>query len=172
MSDRLAPFRWPALGFAAYLLVQAGSAAALFALKLGGGAAGVRDFYLGAPDRFVAAKSLAGLLEVTVPHLAAIPLVLFAAIHVIGFARSLPRTLFTTLVALSFASALGDVLSGFAVRWISPGLAWLKVASFAGLEVALVSWAALLFALFAPRPHASRVRGPVGAGAAAEEVAP
>lgn len=155
-NRRLVPFRWPALGFAAYLLVQAVSAAALFELKLGGGAAGVRAFYLGAPDRFTAAKSLAGVLEVAVPHLVAVPLVLFAAIHVVGFARKMRRRLFAALVALSFASALVGVLSGFAVRWISPGLAWLKVASFGGLELALVSWAALLIAVFAPRSHPVR----------------
>jgi hypothetical protein len=153
---RLDPFRWPALGFAAYLLVQAVSAAALFVLKLGGDAAGVRAFYLGAPERFMAAKSLAGMLQVVVPHLVAIPLVLFAAIHVIGFARALPRRAFAALVGLSFASALAGVLSGFAVRFAWPALAWLKVASFAGLEVALVTWALLLVAVFVPPFHSVR----------------
>jgi uncharacterized membrane protein (UPF0136 family) len=156
VNHRLAPFRCPALGFAAYLIVQAGSAAALFALKLGGDAGGVRAFYLGAPERFTAAKSLAGMLQVAVPHLVAIPLVLFAVIHVIGFARALPGRVFGVLVALSFASALAGVLAGFAVRWASPALAWLKIASFAGLEVALVTWAVLLVAVFVPRSHAVR----------------
>ncbi|HEY6001904.1 MAG TPA: hypothetical protein VIV57_03455 [Anaeromyxobacter sp.] len=155
-NRRLDPFRWPALGFAAYLLVQAASAAALFALKLGGGAAGVRAFYLGAPERFTSAKSLAGLLEVAVPHLVAVPLVLFAAIHVVGFARKLSRRVFVALVALSFASAFAATASGFAVRWVSPAFAWLKVLSFAGLEVALVSWAALLLAVFLSRSHPVR----------------
>jgi hypothetical protein len=155
-NRRLDPFRWPALGFAAYLLVQAASAAALFALKLGGGVAGVRAFYLGAPERFTSPKSLAGLLEVAVPHLVAVPLVLFAAIHVVGFARKLSRRVFVALVALSFASALAATASGFAVRWVSPAFAWLKVVSFGGLEVALLSWAALLLAVFLPRAHAVR----------------
>lgn len=164
MNHRLAPFRWPALAFAAYLLVQAGSAAALFALKLGADPGGVRAFYLGSPERFTAAKSLAGMLQVAVPHLVAIPLVLFAAIHVVGFARALPRRVFGVLVAVSFASALAGVLSGFAVRWGSPALAGLKIASFAGLEVALVTWALLLGAVFVPRLHAVRraaATGPV-----------
>lgn len=165
-NRRLLPFRWPGLGFAAYLVVQALSAAALFTLKLGGGAAGVRAFYLGSPERFTHAKSLAGILEVAVPHLAAVPLVLFAAIHVIGFARPHRSRAFSGLVALSFASALVGILSGFAVRWVSPALAWLKVASFAGLEVALLAWAGLLVALFVPRPHAHAAHHQ-GAGAPA-----
>lgn len=149
-DPRLAPFRGAALGFAAYLLVQAGSAAVLFTLKLGGGAAGVREFYLGAEERFVAAKSLAGILEVAVPHLAAIPLVLFAAAHVVGFARALGVRAHAVLVALSYGSALAGVLSSFAVRWVDPSFAWLKVAAFAGLEVSLLAWAALLVSLFVP----------------------
>lgn len=169
-NRRLVPFRWPALGFAAYLVVQAVSAAALFVLKLGGGAAGVRAFYLGSPERFTHAKSLAGILEVAVPHLAAVPLVLFAAIHVVGFARPHRRRAFSALVALSFASALAGILSGFGVRWLSPGLAWLKVTSFAGLEVALLSWSALLVALFVPGPHVRPVHHGAGAAAPAQEV--
>jgi hypothetical protein len=169
-NRRLVPYRWPALGFAAYLVVQAVSAAALFALKLGGGAAGVRAFYLGSPERFTSAKTLAGILEVAVPHLAAVPLVLFAAIHVIGFARPHKRRAFSALVALSFGSALAGIASGFAVRWLSPSLAWLKVASFAGLEVSLLAWAALLVALFVPRPHAGHAHHGAGAPAPVQEV--
>jgi len=158
-DPRLAPYRLPALAFAAYLLLQAGSAAVLFALKLGGGAGGVRAFYLGSEEAFTAARSLAGLLEVAVPHLVAIPLCLFAAGHVVGFARALPTAVFRALVALSFGSALVGVLSGFAVRWVAPGLAWLKVGAFAGLEVALLAWAALLVAVFLPR-RASALAAP------------
>jgi hypothetical protein len=149
-DPRLDPFRWPALAFAGYLLVQAGSAAALFALKLGGGPDGVRAFYLGSEERFIAPKSLAGILEVALPHLVAIPLVLFAAIHVVGFARSVPQRVYSALVALSFGAALVGIVSGFAIRWVAPGAAWAKIAAFAGLEAALLAWAALLVALFAP----------------------
>ncbi len=169
IDRRLVAFRWPSLAFAAFLLVQAASAAVLFTLKLGGGVAGVRAFYLGAPERFVAAKTLSGLLEVAVPHLAAIPLVLFAAVHVIGFARVLPRRAYGGLVALSFGSGLAGVAAGFAVRWVSPAFAWVKVAAFAGLEAALVSWALLLVALFVPGPRAVPAARDVGAIAAAGE---
>ncbi len=157
MGDRLARYRAGALAFAAYLVIQAVSAAALFALKLGGDASGVRAFYLGSEARFTAAKSLDGILEVAVPHLIAIPLVLFAAIHVVGFARAVPSRVFSALVTLSFASALVGILSGFAVRWVASGFAWVKIGAFAGVETALVSWATALFVVFVPlrsRAHA------------------
>lgn len=155
----LAPHRGPALVFAAYLVVQAASAAALFALKLGG-PSGVRAFYLGDPERFAAPKTLAGLLQVAVPHLVAIPLVLFAAVHVIGYARAISPRAFAILVRLSFGSALLGIAAGFAIRWISPALAWTKVAAFVGLEAALLSWAGLLFSLFLPTHRAGDARAP------------
>lgn len=167
LDPRLAPHRVPSLAFAVFLVVQAASGAVLFALKLGGGVEGVRTFYLGSEERFTAAKSLAGLLEVAVPHLVAIPLVLFAVAHVVGFARLLPPRLFGALVGLSFGSGLLGIAAGFAVRWGSPALAWLKVAAFAGLELSLLSWAALLAVLFVPWPRAARAAH--GAGAAAGE---
>lgn len=164
-DPRLAPFRLPSLVFAAYLVVQATSAAALFVLKLGTGPAGVQAFYLGSEERFTRAKSLAGLLEVAIPHLVAIPLVLFAAAHVVGFARAVPGRLQAALVAVSFGGALAGILSGFAVRFVAPGLAWLKVAAFLATEAALLAWAALLLAIFVPgtAPRAGVSHAPWGA---------
>ena len=150
-DPRLAPYRLPSLAFATYLVLQAVSAAALFALKLGGDADSVRAFYLGSEARFTSPRSLVGLLEVAVPHAVAIPLVLFAAAHVVGFARALPRRLHARLVALSFGSALAGILAGFAVRFAAPGLAWAKTGAFLLLEAALLAWAVLLVAIFVPR---------------------
>jgi hypothetical protein len=165
-DPRLAPYRLPSLAFAAYLVVQAVSAAALFTLKLGSDPDAVRAFYLGSEARFTSAKSLAGLLEVAVPHAVAIPLVLFAAVHVVGFARALPGRLHSALVALSFASALAGIVSGFAVRFAAPGLAWAKIAAFVLLEGAILAWAALLAAVFLPRrsPAAAPAPRSVAAG--------
>ncbi|WP_242346190.1 hypothetical protein [Anaeromyxobacter terrae] len=149
-DPRLAPFRLPALAFAAFLLVQAGSAAALFALKLGGSPAGVSAFYLGDVERFTAPKSLPGLLEVAVPHLAAIPIVLFAVAHVVIFARALPARVARGLATLSFGAALAGIAVSFGVRYLGPALAPVKVAAFGLLEVTLLAWAALLAAVFLP----------------------
>jgi hypothetical protein len=152
--------------------VQAASAAALFALKLGGGAAGVRTFYLGDAERFAPAKSLAGLFEVAVPHLVAIPLVLFAVVHVVAFARALPTRAARVLAALAFGAALAGIAASFGVRYLGPGLAPVKVAAFALFEVTLLAWAALLVAVFLPaRVDASareeaRARADTVAGAA------
>jgi hypothetical protein len=165
-DPRLTPFRGPALAFAAYLLLQAGSAAVLFATKLGTTPARVAEFYLGSEERFAAPRSLPGLLEVAVPHLLAVPLVLFAAAHVVGYARALGRRAFVALLASSFGSAAAGIAAGFLVRFVAPELAWLKLVAFAGLEASLLAWAGLLVAIFAPSGERSRGRAPQGAGAA------
>lgn len=153
-DPRLVPFRAPALAFSAYLVLQAASGAVLFVSKLGTDLLRVQEFYLGAEARFAAPKSLGGLLLVAVPHLVAMPLVLFAASHVVGFARALgPRT-FRALVGLSFGSALCGIAAGFAVRWLSPEFAWMKIGAFVALETALLGWAALLLVLFWPHARA------------------
>jgi len=175
-DPRLAPFRLPALAFAAFLLVQATSAAALFTLKLGGSAAGVRAFYLGDPERFAAPRSLAGLLEVAVPHLAAIPLVLFAVVHVVSFARALPARAARALAATAFGAALAGIAASFGVRYLGAALAPAKVAAFALLELTLLAWAALLGAVFLPARSGAPARreAPMrtdAAAAAAEEIA-
>lgn len=167
MADpRLAPYRGALLSFAAYLVVLAASAAALFAGKLGAGPDGVRAFYLGAPERFTSPRTLAGMLEVAVPHLVAIPLVLFAAVHVVGFARATSPRLFSLLGSLSFGSAMLGVLSGFLVRFVAPGIAWVKVAAFVGLDAALLAWAALLVRLCLPARSAAAEAAPAPSGAA------
>lgn len=166
-DPRLEPYRAPALAFAAYLVLIAGTAAVLFALKLGDPEA-IRAFYLGSEERFTAPRTLAGLLEVAAPHLVAIPLVLFAAAHVVGFARALPVGAYRALVATSFGAALAGTLSGFGVRWVAAELAWAKIASFVALEAALLAWAALLGTVFLPRRAVAREEAP---GRAAREVA-
>lgn len=149
-DPRLAPFRAPALTFALFLVICAASAAVLFALKLGTGVARVQEFYLGSEARFAAPKTLGGLLQVAVPHLLAIPLVLFAASHLVGFARAVGPRAYAALVRLSYGSALLGVAAGLGIRFAWPGLAWVKMGAFAGLEAALLAWAALLVAVFGP----------------------
>jgi hypothetical protein len=146
VADRRLPAeqRAPAVALAGFLLVVAGSAAALFVARLGASPARVAEFYLGAPDRFVAPRSLAGLLEVAVPHLVAIPLALFALSHVVAWVGTLPAPRHRALVAVSFGAALLDVAGGFAVRYLAPWLAWGKVAAFLALEGTLLAWIVLL----------------------------
>ncbi|ABC81343.1 hypothetical protein [Anaeromyxobacter dehalogenans] len=165
-DPRLAPFRAPALAFAALLLVSAASGAVLFVLKLGTTAARVQEFYLGSEARFTAPRTLGGILEVAVPHLVAVPLVLFAVAHLVAFTRALRPRPYAALVRLSFGCALAGALAGLGIRFVAPWLAWVKIGAFVGLEAALLAWAALLVGLFLPdraEAHARRAAAADGA---------
>ncbi|HEY7724008.1 MAG TPA: hypothetical protein VH880_01650 [Anaeromyxobacteraceae bacterium] len=165
-DPRLDPFRAPLAIFLAFVLLQAGSGALLFAAKLGLGAGELAAYYRGS-EGLRGPRTLEGLLEVAVPHLAAIPLVLFVTLHLVAFAGTVRRRPFVLLAALSFGSALGGIAAAFGVRFLWPALAWAKIAAFVGLEASLAVWLGLLGLLFLPRgraARASRDAGPPEAG--------
>jgi hypothetical protein len=165
-DERLARFRGPALAFAGYLVVIAASAAVLFVEKLGGTPARIAEHYLGSEAAFRAPRSLDGLLEVAVPHLLAMPLVLFAVSHVVGYARAIGRRAYHALVVVSFGAALVGIAATFAIRFVAPELAWAKVVAFSATEATLLAWAALLARLFVPAARArARAEGRGGATA-------
>jgi hypothetical protein len=166
-DPRLARFRAPAASFCAFLAIQAVSAAVLFATKLGGSPAGVREFYLGSEETFAAPRTLPGLLETAVPHLLAIPLVLFVVAHLVAYAGPVRRRVFAVLCAASFAAALVGLLAGFAVRFVWPALSVVKLGAFLALEATLLAWIGLLALTFArPRRSSARAIGAHRAGTA------
>jgi hypothetical protein len=148
--------RAPALAFAGFLLLVAGSGAVLFLEKLGGAPARIQAFYLGSEAAFTPPRSLEGLLETAVPHLLAIPLVLFAVIHVVGAVGTLAPALHRRLVQASFGLALAGLAAGFGVRWVAPWLSWAKLGAFVGFELLLVGWAVLLAVVAWPPPRTHR----------------
>jgi len=135
-TDRkLEPFRGLIALFAVFLVAVAGSAAVLFVLKLGGGV-----------GRFYAPRTLPGLLDVAVPHLLAIPLSLFTTIHLVGWVGLVRPRPMALLSRAAFACALAGIAGGFAVRYVHPALATVKIAAFVGLESLLLIWLWLLCA--------------------------
>lgn len=170
MADpRLAPtLRAPALAFGGFLLLVAGSGAVLFLEKLGAGPVRIQAYYLGSEAGYTPPRTLAGLLETAVPHLVAIPLVLFAVIHVVGAVGALAPAAHRRLVRASFGLALAGLAAGFGVRFVAPWLAWAKLAAFVGFETLLVGWAVLLLMVAWPAPpprrHARGERMPLRPG--------
>lgn len=159
-DPRLAPFRWPLAAFALMLGIGAAGAAVLFVRKIGLSPEAVRAFYLGSEAAFHRPRSLEGLLEVAVPHLLAVPLTLLVTAHLVGFAALLrPRPL-ALLSGVAFGSALAGIAAGFGIRFLWPGLAWLKIAAFAGFEATFLAWMALLLALFRGAPRAAGAAAP------------
>jgi hypothetical protein len=170
-DPRLAPFRAPVLAFSALALVQAISGAVLFGRKLGFSAEDVRAFYLGSEAAFTRPRSLAGLLEVAVPHLVAIPVVLFTTVHLVGFLGLVRRRPHAVLTAVAFGSALAGIGAGFAIRFLWPGLAPLKIAAFVAFELVLLGWLVLVAFVYWP-PRAARQARSAGPGSRAVTTLP
>lgn len=143
-DPRLRPFRGTVIGFLAFVIVQMASGGILFVRKMGFAATGVQAFYLGSEAAFTRPRTLAGLLEVAVPHLLGMPLVLFISLHLVAFVGLVHRRAFALLSGLSFGAALAGIAAGFGIRYLWPALAWAKIAAFVGLEALLLLWLVLL----------------------------
>lgn len=91
--------------------------------------ASVATYYLGSEADFVPARSYASMLEVTHMHLPMIAMVMLLLTHLVIFAE-FSFELKVGLIVVSFLSSLLNEASGWLVRFVHPGFAWLKVASF------------------------------------------
>jgi hypothetical protein len=169
VDPRVARFSAPMAAFAAMIAVVMGTGAVLFARKIGFDGGTVRAFYLGSEATFAPPRSLAGLLEVAVPHLLAVPLLLFVTLHLVAFAYGMRRRPFALLAGITWGCAAAGILAGFAIRFAWPWLAPLKIAAFVGLEGTMLAWLLLLVAAVVP---SARGESPSGDLTASETAPP
>jgi hypothetical protein len=123
--------------------------ALLYFSKMGLTAASVVEYYLGAEERFLPARSYQGLLEVSHFHLFAMGMLLLVLTHLMLFVP-LGHRAKAWLIALPFLSAALDEGAGWLVRYAGPGFAYLKIAGFLLLQGSLAALVAIsLWAVFA-----------------------
>jgi cytochrome bd-type quinol oxidase subunit 2 len=161
VDPRIGRFAGPIAAFVAMVAVVMGTAAVLFARKIGFDPDHVQAFYLGSEAAFAPPRSLAGLLEVAVPHLLAIPMLIFVTLHLVAFVNRARRRPFAAVAAITYACALAAIGAGFAIRFAWPGLAPLKIAAFVGLEGTMLAWLGLLAAAVLPRARGEARPGAV-----------
>jgi hypothetical protein len=100
--------------------------------------ASVVEYYLGAEERFLSPRSYRGLLEISHFHLFAMGMLLLVLTHLALFVpvRSGVKAL---LIVVPFLSALLDEGAGWAVRFLHPGFAWVKIGGFVALQASLAA---------------------------------
>lgn len=103
----------------------------------------VVSYYVGSEENFMPARSYLSMLEVTHGHLPMMALVLLLLTHLVLFAP-LSSKLKLGLVITPFVAGLTGEASGWLVRFVDPGFAWLKVASFLTLQASLITLLAIL----------------------------
>jgi hypothetical protein len=134
-----------------YVLYVAGlwvTNALLYFAKMDLRPASVVEYYLGSEERFLAAKSFQGLLEVSHFHLFAMGMLLLVLTHLMLFVP-LRSSWKAWLIVVPFVSALLDEGAGWLVRFAHPGFAAVKVAGFLLLQGSLAVLAGVsLWAVF------------------------
>jgi hypothetical protein len=151
VDPRIARFSAPMAAFATMVAIVMATGAVLFTRKIGFDGGHVLAFYLGSEATFAPPRSLAGLLEVAVPHLLAVPLLLFVTLHLVAFAHGARRRPFGLLAGITWGCAGAGILAGFAIRFAWPWLAPLKVVAFVGLQATLLAWLLLLVVAALPQ---------------------
>jgi hypothetical protein len=112
--------------------------ALLYFQKMGLTPESVVHYYLGSEEDFLQPRSYQGLLEVSHFHLFAMGMLLLVLTHLMLFVPLAGR-LKAWLIALPFAAALLDEGAGWAVRFVDPSFAWLKIAGFLALQASLAA---------------------------------
>jgi hypothetical protein len=112
--------------------------ALLFFTHMGFSYDAVVAHYLGSEEAFAQPRSFKVLLEVSHAHLFSMGILLLTMTHLVLFVP-LGGSTKAVLVAASFAAALADEAAGWLVRYVHPGFAYLKLAGFAGLQLALAA---------------------------------
>ncbi len=134
--------------FYGYFFLHWATGILMFREKLGFSYGPVVRYYLGDPELFMNPRSFAGLLEVTHFHLFAMGLFFVVFTHLLLFTsfRERLKALLTWLLA---AAIVGDMMSGWLVRYVAASFAWLKLGSFWLLQgTSFILFCGLLFALF------------------------
>lgn len=152
--------------FLVYTLILWVTNAGLYFGKMGLTPSSVIDYYRGNPDRFLEPRSLQGLLEMLHFHSFAMGMLLLTLTHLLLFVPISLRVKAGGIVT-AFGAGLGGELSGWAVRFLHPGFAVVKIGCFLLLEGVLL-WLMILVAraLWMEQPSAytqadERLRIPV-----------
>ena len=115
-------------------------------------------YYLGSEEQFTQPKSYQGMLEVTHFHVFSMGMLVLTLTHLMLMTNFSVR-LKIWLSGLTYTSAIADEAGGWLVRFVHPGFAYFKIASFVLLEFSL---AALLCVVSLSLIHARRHMNEMG----------
>lgn len=101
----------------------------LLYLEVGFSPEGVAEYYRGSEEDFRQPKSYLGMLEEAHFHFFAMAIILVTLNHLVLF-TGIGNQWKLVLIVSSFASALGDIIAGWLIRYVSPVFAYLKIGSF------------------------------------------
>ena len=128
-------YRYAIAWFSLFGFVLLASGIWLFGLKIGFSVEAVSEYYLGSEAAFTRPKSVHGLLETALPHLGSMGLFIMVTGHFLIFTPSKQRPYAIMLVSALFLAALLNILSPFGIIAGLTFFSWVKLLSFAALQV-------------------------------------
>ncbi|MGH9424934.1 MAG: hypothetical protein ACRD2L_01300 [Terriglobia bacterium] len=135
--------------FVVYVAVLWLTNALLYFNKMSLTYASVTEYYLGSEEKFLQPRTYQGMLEISHFHLFAMGLLLLTLTHLMLFVP-LPAEVKPWFIVVPFFSALVDEGSGWLVRFVHPGFAYVKITGFLLLEISLAVLVGVsLWAVFA-----------------------
>lgn len=123
--------------FLAYIVLHWATNGAMYFLHMDLSPGSVVHYYLGDPEEFRNPRSYAGMLEVAHFHLFSMGILVLTLVHLMLFAPVQARTK-RLGIWLPFGFAVANEAAGWLVRFVAPQFAYLKVATFLGLEISLL----------------------------------
>lgn len=123
--------------FLGYVLLLWCSNLAMYFAKMTLGPQSVVEYYLGNEERFLQPRTLQGMFEVLHFHAFAMGILLLTLTHLLLFVPISMR-IKAWGICTAFVAGIGDELSGWAVRFLHPGFAPLKVLFFLLLQAVLL----------------------------------
>jgi hypothetical protein len=125
------------LCFLTYTLILWISNFGLYFAKMSLWPSSVVDYYCGNEAKFLSSRSLQGLLEQLHFHSFAMGILLLTLTHLVLFVPISMRAK-AYGIAAAFFSGIGDELSGWGVRFVHPGFAFMKIGCFLLLQGSIV----------------------------------
>lgn len=119
--------------FLVYTLILWLTNAGMYFAKMGLDPSSVVQYYRGNPERFLEPRSVQGLLEMLHFHSFAMGILLMTLTHLVLFVPISLR-IKAWSIAVAFASGLAGELSGWGVRFVHVGFAYVKIGAFVLLE--------------------------------------
>ena len=138
-------YKYSILYFLLFSILLLGSSFMLFEEKIGLSVASVLEYYQGNEEKFIMAKSNAGVLKVILPHIFAFGLFIMVVQHFLLFTGYKKSKQFLVLIYASFTVALLELVSPFFILQGFEVFAYVKLISFGLLEFLLLYTFALLF---------------------------
>ena len=140
--------------FLAYVAVFWLTNALLYFNKMGLTYQSVVDYYRGSEEQFLQPRSYQGLLEISHFHLFSMGILMLTLTHLLLFVSLRPKWK-ALWITLSFGSAFADEAASWLIRFVHPGFAFLKIASFLTLQTTLlVVMGCTVYALIEKSPSA------------------